>query len=224
MLSGSNFPRNAPLSGGPEAGRSPTFDELLERHLGALRTFVRPRIGRLIRARESSGDVVQSICRGVLDDPNGFEYRGEAGFRRWLFRRAERKIIDKGRFYGRDKRDVRRDKELRTGTGDGSSIGLDAAHTLNTPSRQAVAHEELERLESAFRQLPEDYRQVLVLARLVGLPHASIARRLGRSEGATRKLLSRALARLATLMDAPEDAKSAARQRQGTAHEPSRGR
>ena len=188
--------------------RPAAFDALLERHLADLQRFVRPRIGRLIRARESSGDVVQSICRGVLDDAAQFEYRGEAGFRRWLFRRAERKIVDKGRFYGRDKRNVRVEVPLRPANPDRSEDRDDLPHTLTTPSHHAAAREELEQLEAAFQALPEDYREVLVLSRLVGLPHASIASSLGRSEGAVRKLLSRAKARLATLMDAPESTAS----------------
>jgi DNA-directed RNA polymerase specialized sigma24 family protein len=42
---------------------------------------------------------------------------------------------------------------------------------------------------------------VISLARIVGLSHAEIAKEMGRSEGAVRTLLSRALARLATLLD-----------------------
>ena len=40
------------------------------------------------------------------------------------------------------------------------------------------------------------------LSRFVGLPHREIARRLGRSEGAVRTLLSRALASLAVKLEA----------------------
>ena len=54
-----------------------------------------------------------------------------------------------------------------------------------------------ERLQRAFSTLPDEYREVITLARVVGLPHAEIAVKLGKSEGAVRILLHRALARLA---------------------------
>ena len=64
-----------------------------------------------------------------------------------------------------------------------------------------MAREELERIESAFDRLPEEYREVITLARIAGLSRAEIAERMGRREGAVRTLLSRALARLAELLD-----------------------
>ena len=48
--------------------------------------------------------------------------------------------------------------------------------------------------------LPDEYRQVILLARIVGLSHADLAREMGRSETAVRTLLHRALARLAREM------------------------
>jgi len=47
--------------------------------------------------------------------------------------------------------------------------------------------------------LPAEYREVIVLARQEELSHAKIGERLGRSEMAVRKLLSRAMARLVLL-------------------------
>jgi len=59
-----------------------------------------------------------------------------------------------------------------------------------------MAKEELARLEGAFDRLTEAQREVLTLSRIVGLPHAVIAARLGRSEVAVRQLLVRATAAL----------------------------
>ena len=70
-----------------------------------------------------------------------------------------------------------------------------------TPSRNVVVREELARIEAAFDQLPDEYREVITLARIVGLSHGEIGIRSGRNETAVRKLLSRARARRATLRD-----------------------
>ena len=60
--------------------------------------------------------------------------------------------------------------------------------------------EALAALELVFDQLPADYREVILLSRIVGLSHEEIAEQMGRSKGAISVLLSRALARLATLI------------------------
>ena len=63
-----------------------------------------------------------------------------------------------------------------------------------------MGREDLERIERAFAELPEDYREVILLSRLVGLSHREIAEDWGRKEGAIRVLLHRALARLSVLL------------------------
>ena len=181
-------------------------DELFEQHLAGLRAFVRLRLGALLRARESSTDIVHSVCREALEDIGGFEYRDEAGFRHWLYQQAERKIVDRARYWGREKRDVRREVGLaearRAARGrHEDSRELDCMQSFFTPSRDAEAREELDRVERAFAELPPDYREVITLARIVDLPHAEIAKAMGRSEGAVRTLLSRALARLASVLE-----------------------
>lgn len=180
------------------SGDSGAVDELLVRHISRLRAYVRLRMGQLVRSKESSEDLVQSICREVLEGIDRFEYRGEASFRHWLFRRAEHKIIDRGRFHRRQRRDPGREQEADDEHDAETLLGM---ASLVTPSRDAVAREELARLETAFLELPEDYREVVILARIVGLKHEEIAERMGKTESATWNLLSRALARLATLLD-----------------------
>jgi RNA polymerase sigma-70 factor (ECF subfamily) len=181
--------------------------ELLEQHLAGLRAFVHLRLGRALRAKEESQDLVQSVCREVLAELPRFEVRAGGGFREWLQRMAENKIRDRRRYWRRDKRDAEREIALdasraRNGArAAGTQTSAELAH-LMTPSRQAVGREELARLERAFCELPDDYREVIVLARLRGWSHAEIAEKLGRTELATRTLLSRALARLALALEA----------------------
>ena len=58
----------------------------------------------------------------------------------------------------------------------------------------------MERFEQAFAALPENYRRVVEMHHVEGLSHADIAERLGIQEPHSRVLLSRALARLATVL------------------------
>ena len=177
------------------AGDAEAKEQLLANHLPALRGFVRLRLGKGLRTREESVDLVQSVCGDLLEDFDGFEYRGPESFRRWLLRRAENKIRARGRFWSREKRSPQNES---------AQIEVDelqeVAHRL-TPSRHASSREELERLEQAFQALSEDDRRVILLARVAGLDHRTVAAEMDRSPTATRSLLSRALARLAAELE-----------------------
>ena len=52
----------------------------------------------------------------------------------------------------------------------------------------------------ALEALPEDQREALRLRYLIGLPSKEVARKLGKGNGATRVLISRALRRLQELL------------------------
>lgn len=175
-------------------GDADAFDTLFARNLPALKAFLRVRVGAALRAKESIDDLAQSVCREVLADIDGFEYRGDEAFRKWLFIQAARKILDKNRFYGRSRRDAARE----AGGLSESDIGelLDAYATLGTPSRHAVAREELQRIEAALEDLPEPQRTAVVMSRVLGLGYAEIGERIERSEDAVRRLVHRGLARL----------------------------
>ena len=183
-----------------ERGDRDAVDELLGRFLPGLRAYVRLRSGRLLRARESTTDLAQSACREVLGNLDRFEHGGEAGFRYWLYTTALRKIRKRAEYWQAEKRDAA--KEVPLAANDDSDRDLlDAYRSLSTPSQNAMAREELERVEAAFDGLADEDREVIVLARVVGLSHAEIGERLGKSEGAARVQLHRALGKLADLLD-----------------------
>jgi RNA polymerase sigma-70 factor, ECF subfamily len=179
-------------------GDAASVNVLLERHLDGLRAFIRLRAGAAIRQRESETDLAQSVCRDVLENLGRFRHQEPNGFKRWLYSTALRKILNRHEYYSAEKRDVRKEAQLAGGT---SWAGLgDLYRTFTTPSAHAMKQEEIERIERAFDALPEDEREVISLAHVVGLSRAEIAQQLGKSEGAVRTQLSRALARLAELV------------------------
>jgi len=178
-------PRGEP--GAAARGQEPPVDTWLERHLPELRSWIRFRSGRLVARKESASDVAQSVCREVIEHLDRFEHGDEEGFRRWLYRTAERKLISRYRYWSAEKRDV--DREV-----DGVAELLTGRRAA-TPSRDAIAREELAVAEAAFCDLPEHYQQAIMLSR--GLSHAEIAARMGRSEGAVRNLVYRGLALVA---------------------------
>lgn len=139
----------------------------------------------------------------MLQNFDTFGFRGEESFRRWLLRQAENKIRDRYRFWKRKKRDSGLEEDVgetlaATGARD---VSPSALHDLFTPSRHFAGREELERLEETFARLPEDSRTIIVLARIQGLGHEAIAKKMGGTVSAARTLLPGALARLATELE-----------------------
>lgn len=188
------------------AGDREALEQLLRTELPGLRAYVRLRTGAALRARESASDLVQSTCREVLGKLEAFRYGDEAGFRDWLYAAALRKIVNRAEHWGAQKRDARREQPLQGGSpSESDDRGLAQIYgTLGTPSQHAVARETLDAIEAAFDRLPEDRREIIVLARVVGLDGAGIAQRLGCSEATARQRLFRALAELAEWLE-PEE-------------------
>ncbi len=179
------------------AGDEPALAQLLTEHLPRLRAFIRLRSNPLVRQYESCSDIVQSVCREVLQSCCHFEYRGEGPFRAWLYRTALNKILEHTRSLTQQKRDVRREQPMDSTVDYGELLGRGP-----TASQLAIAGETGEKMERAFDTLSDDYREVITLSRIVGLSHAEVAAHMGRGEGAVRMLLSRALVAYIEALDA----------------------
>ena len=184
-------PADADLYAQARAGDSGALDTLLARYLPQLHSFVRVRLQGAVRARESSLDVVQSVCRELLSHREHFDFRGEERFRAWLFTSALNKLREKHRFHRAGRRDLAREAAFDD---DGA---LQRAFAQLTPSLDAIGRETAQALRASLDALSDEHREVITLARIVRLPHAVIAEFTGRSEPAVRQLLARALLRLA---------------------------
>jgi RNA polymerase sigma-70 factor (ECF subfamily) len=191
---------SAQLAERAAGGDRAALDELVVRHVDGLRAFVRLRVGAELRARESSSDLVQSVCREILQEARRFQHPSESAFKSWLYTTALRKIADRAQHWRAQKREVGREERMPSRADDSGLIGI--YRSFSSPSQHAVASEERERIERAFEELDEEQREVIVLAKVAGLSRAQIAAQTGRSEGAVRVLLHRSLARLAEKLEA----------------------
>ena len=185
------------LTGGDRSAVEP----LLERHLPGLRAWVRLKAGGALLAQESTSDLCQSVCREVLENLDRFKYAGEGAFRHWLYTTATRKIRNRQKYWLAQKRDKGRDVALVQASPSGDDVHLAEAYaSICTPSQDAAAREEIERVEAAFALLSDEHREVILLARVAGLSHREIGERMERSEGAARALLFRAMAELSSAL------------------------
>ncbi len=182
-------------------GAEPAVHALLARFLPDLEAYVRHQMGQGLQAHESRADVVQSVCREVLEGlvKDRFEFRGEAPFRGWLFQVALTKIRQRGRYHGAAHRAA-----VQPVSPSSPALAEALATSLRSPSHAASQAEEHARLLEAFGRLETTQQQIITWARLDGLSHQEIAGRLQVTEGNSRVMLARALSRLARLAGVPD--------------------
>ncbi|MCA8954155.1 MAG: sigma-70 family RNA polymerase sigma factor [Planctomycetes bacterium] len=186
---------------GRTTGGRPAYEQLFARNLPALTAYLRARVGSALAQRESISDLTQSVCREVLDDLGELKFDSEEAFRAYLFLQASRKVVDRSRYHKMAKRDPAREVTMPTDVE--SRELLRSLAMLVTPSRAAGAREELDRVETALQELPENQREAVLLSRIAGISYGDIAAQMELSESAVRGLVARGLARLAAMLGRP---------------------
>jgi RNA polymerase sigma-70 factor (ECF subfamily) len=179
------------------AGSADALDRLYQRVSGRLLAIVRLRMGRDLRSRMESQDILQATLIKSFERLDQFAGGDGATLMAWLARIAENEIRDQADFQHRQRRDI------------AASIPLDAAHELmatrvRSAFSQVAIGEDVARLEAALEKLDPDHREVIVLRKLEELSFKEIAGRMGRTEDACRMLLARAMVALTlTLREQP---------------------
>lgn len=162
-----------------EARRDPRrFEILYRRYVGQVYNFAVYEL----RDHHAAEDLTEQVFLQALAGLNGFEERGTDGastFRVWLFQIARNAASN-------ERRRRRRHPEAPIDLADDISTGVDVAGEV--AERDAAA-----RAWRVVDGLPADRRQALRLRYVNELSTAEIAGILGRSEGAVRVLIHRAL-------------------------------
>jgi RNA polymerase sigma-70 factor, ECF subfamily len=153
-----------------------------------LLAFIRLKMGRSLRARLESRDILQATFLKSLQHLDRFEGGESRAFTGWLMRIAENEIRDRADFHGRQRRDAHREEDV-------SAYGEIAARTRSALSR-LILDEKAERLEAAIESLSDAHRDVILLRAFEDLSFPEIGRRLGKSEDASRMLYARAMTAL----------------------------
>lgn len=77
--------------------------------------------------------------------------------------------------------------------------------TTHTTEDIVEGRDELRRILEAVQQLPEDRREALIMRFALGMDNKEIARSLGRTDGATKVLIHRAIKQLETIVAEPAE-------------------
>jgi RNA polymerase sigma-70 factor (ECF subfamily) len=168
----------------------------LEDRRPALLAFIERRLGSALRGKLEPQDVLQELAvKSLRELPNtDLSTRDPFG---WLCHLAEQCIVDGHRHFAADKRAAAKEVPGNVRIGDGSQdlVALLAA-SLTSPSMAAVRDERQQRLIDVIAEFPDEHREALRLRYGEGLPTKEVAAKLGKSDVATRVLLSRLVQQL----------------------------
>jgi RNA polymerase sigma-70 factor (ECF subfamily) len=184
-------------------GNRSALNQLYSVYSERVRWMVRFRMGKELRSKLESMDMVQDTLIHALNDLDDFTYKNEGDFIRWLSTIAENVLRGNLKKLHTNKRDIRREVPLNDyGPNAGSRlISNPGPIEATTPSVIMSKKEDLCNLEKAIDQLKPKYREVIVLAKIDGLSYKDIGKRLGKSEDAVGMLLSRAMLALTNVFE-----------------------
>jgi RNA polymerase sigma-70 factor (ECF subfamily) len=177
------------------AARSGSPDELgraLDRFRDYLLAIANRQLDPALQAKGGASDIVQETFLEAQRDFAQFGGTTGSELRAWLVRLLMNNVANFARHYkATGKRELKREAALPGDTPSGMTGGL-AADTP-TPSVEAMVDERAEAVRRAVDRLPEDYRRVILLRNREDRPFDEIAKMMGRSENAVRKLWFRAV-------------------------------
>ena len=176
-----------------KSGSPAAVEALFKRLGGRLLGLIRLRLGRELRGRLESRDVLQQVMLKAFLHLDGAKAMDTPALMGWLAKIASNEIRDLADFHSRQRRDAARDLDLEALPGE-------LSQRVRSQVSQLVIDEELLRLEQALERLDPVYREVILLRRFEELSFEEIAGRLDRSPDACRMLLARAMAALALQM------------------------
>jgi RNA polymerase sigma-70 factor (ECF subfamily) len=171
----------------------------LERFREYLRLLARLHLDPRLQGQLDPSDVVQQTLVKAHLARDQFRGSTDGELAGWLRRILANTLADEVRRHRLELAHVHSLEQAM----DQSSARLEAwlARDQESPSEQAIRHEQVLRLAEALGRLPEDQRLVVELHHLQGLPLEDIVRRLGRTEAAIAGLLRRGRRKLREILE-----------------------
>jgi RNA polymerase sigma-70 factor, ECF subfamily len=175
-------------------GDSEAFTLLFQKYQRRLAVLIHYKLSPERRQPEDVEEVIQETFLAAFEDMGQFEYRAPGSFLHWLSRIADHIITDAARWKNRQKRRV----DLTRFRSESNPLGPEPADS-KSPSRLLLEQEQLQLLFRRLNALPQQYRQVILLAKIEGLSTQEMTERLGKPRDAVALLLHRAIRRFREL-------------------------
>jgi RNA polymerase sigma-70 factor (ECF subfamily) len=177
-----------------KTGDQEAFARLFDKYRRRLAVLLHYKMSDELRVAMEVDDLLQETFLRAFRDIQQFAYRSPGSFLRWLASIADHVVIDAARTQGR----LRRAGEVMPFRSHSNPAGPEPADS-KTPSRLMAEQQALDGLLARLDALSDEYRQVILWAKMEGLSTKEMAERLGRSREATALLLHRALKRFRAL-------------------------
>lgn len=118
----------------------------------------------------------------------------------WLQQIARRRVVDAHRFhFDAQRRDAARQKSIHgAGSTDASVLGIEQMLAVSMTSASAAMSRDMRmvRIQQAIEGLSEEQKSAIRMRYVEGLPTKEIAEKIGKTDVATRVLLSRSMRQL----------------------------
>lgn len=171
-------PRDDELVARAQRGDGGAFVALYQKYYGVIYRYLRSRLNEA----EVAEDLTSEVFLRAFESLGSYRSRGWP-FSAFLYRVAKNLLVDHFRHQPKE-------------------TSLDEVNAARAESADRSLEEaEMRRaLQRGLAALPHEYQEVIRLRVLLGLPTATVAAWLGRSEGATRVLLCRAMEKLRRML------------------------
>lgn len=181
------------------SGNQDAMVQFLQANEPVLLGFICNRVGTPLQKKIEPEDIFQEVSIEAMRSFDKVDLNKREPLN-WLFQICERKIIDAHRhFFASQKRNASREAVLGSQAGGGLANLLIAS--ITSPSQAFSRDQKQLQMLAALDMLPELQREALRLRYLIGLPSKEVAQKLGKTDGAVRVLLSRALAQLHEMLE-----------------------
>lgn len=186
-------------------GDAAALGESLEACRAYLMLVAREELDPTLVGKAGASDLVQETFLEAQRDFGDFQGLTDAEFLGWLRRILLNNLANLRRQYHQTrKRNVNREVAIE-GNQSFPSRGRWLAADAPSPSSHAIRNEQTAAIDRALAQLPQEYRQAILLRNREGYSFDQIGELTDRSANAARKLWGRAIERLQRELDALHD-------------------
>lgn len=195
-----NANANDELSARVREGDADALAELVDANRAQLLAALERKVGVGLRRKIELEDILQETAARAVKDLPKIDFQGQDPLG-WLYQVMDRQIVDLHRFHFRaEKRNAARevsvDQPAASGDAEHKGFADLLVASMTSPSAAVSRDLRLVKVYQALENLSEDMKQAIRWRYLENLPSQEIAKRLDKSDVATRVLLSRAIRKL----------------------------
>lgn len=167
-----------------KAGDAAAFDTLVTRYSADIYAL----LFRITENAEEAGDLMQETFLKALKAISKF--RGEADLKTWLFRIAINESRNRHRWWKRRRRDSTVSLDAPLGQGE-TPLSETVSGNSSDPETETLRRERGKKLLRALNDLPDIFREAIVLCDIEGLTYEEIARTLDVNIGTVKSRIAR---------------------------------